>query len=248
MSQLGDLVISGIGTLNGGTYNSVTISGMGKVDGDVEAGRINISGNGTIKGDTHAGEITISGNGTLAGNVEAKALHTSGNAKCTGQLKADTVDCSGRLRVNGDIKAKKVDSNGYLSTSAGVEAEEFLFDGSFTIDGLLNAHIVNVKIDGFCMAREIGGESIRIELKKQGPGFSQLVLPLYSLFTGRSVEVDKVKAHVIEGTEVTLEHTVAGTVRGSRVKIGAGCRIDRVEYSESYEADPSSNVKESVKV
>jgi cytoskeletal protein CcmA (bactofilin family) len=248
MDQLGDLVISGMGTMTGGKFNSITISGMGKIIGDVEAARIHISGSGTIKGNILTDTVTVSGNGTLQGDVETKYINSSGNVKCSGQLRSDTVSCTGRLRSNGKIKANTVDSQGYLSAGADVEAEEFISDGSFVVAGLLNANTVGIGIDGFCMAKEIGGENISVALKKQSHGFSPLVLPFYSLFTGKNVEHDKLKTEIIEGTQVSIENTIAKTVRGSSIKIGPGCRIDKVEYMESFEADPSSTVREIVKL
>ena len=40
----------------------------------------------------------------------------------------------------------------------------------------------------------------------------------------------------IEGDDVDLEYTEADVVRGRRVRIGEGCSIGRVEYSESLDA------------
>ena len=40
----------------------------------------------------------------------------------------------------------------------------------------------------------------------------------------------------IEGDDVDLEYTQADVVRGRRVRIGEGCSIGRVEYSESLDA------------
>ena len=39
-----------------------------------------------------------------------------------------------------------------------------------------------------------------------------------------------------EGDDVVLEYTQADVVRGRRVRIGEGCSIGRVEYSESLDA------------
>lgn len=49
-------------------------------------------------------------------------------------------------------------------------------------------------------------------------------------------------ASVIEATDIYLENTTAQTVRGARVKIGPNCRIDRVEYSETFALDPASKI------
>jgi len=54
--------------------------------------------------------------------------------------------------------------------------------------------------------------------------------------------------NLIEADEISLEATVAKMVRGKRVTIGPGCRIDQVEYTESLQIDPKSVVREQVRV
>jgi len=49
-------------------------------------------------------------------------------------------------------------------------------------------------------------------------------------------------AETVAGDIVHVESTRAGTVRGRRVTIGAGCRIEVVEYSESLQIDPHAEV------
>jgi len=51
----------------------------------------------------------------------------------------------------------------------------------------------------------------------------------------------------VEGDELDLEWTVAEVVRGRVVKLGPGCKIGRVEYSESLEVSPQAEVREEVK-
>jgi hypothetical protein len=51
----------------------------------------------------------------------------------------------------------------------------------------------------------------------------------------------------IEADEIDLVATTAKMVRGREVKIGAGCDLARVEYSESLTVDPKAKVGEEVK-
>jgi hypothetical protein len=43
---------------------------------------------------------------------------------------------------------------------------------------------------------------------------------------------------------VRLERTTASVVRGRRVSIGAGCRIERVEYRDGLEVHPDATIRD----
>lgn len=49
-------------------------------------------------------------------------------------------------------------------------------------------------------------------------------------------------AERIEGEDIRLEYTRAAIVKGSRVHIGKGCSIGRVEYTEAFSADAMAEV------
>ncbi|MGA8943178.1 MAG: hypothetical protein WB502_10735, partial [Thermoactinomyces sp.] len=66
---------------------------------------------------------------------------------------------------------------------------------------------------------------------------------LKSFFADKSLSAD-----VIEGDEIELEYTRAKVVRGKNVKIGPGCKVDLVEYQDSYDADSDAEVKEAKQV
>jgi len=57
----------------------------------------------------------------------------------------------------------------------------------------------------------------------------------------------RLNVELIEGDDIFLEATDAQIVRGSRVKVGNGCRIDTVEYSESLEVSPRATVQNRIK-
>jgi len=261
MDKLPELTISGIGKSNGGKFAYVDISGMGTILGAVDAGRISISGKGTIEGDVLvsgnmnlAGMATIrgslrgrqilsSGNGSITGMVEAERVESSGNMKIEGPAKIKELSNAGRCRVELNLMAQKVESYGFLSVGGDVEAEEFYSQGSFTIGGLLNANKIDIRIHGFCQAREIGGEEIQI---RHGHSFG-FVSKLISSFLGTGRELDKLKADLIEGTVVSLEYTKADVVRGQKVIVGPACLIREVEYTDSIEIDPSAVVQKQTK-
>ena len=109
--------------------------------------------------------------------------------------------------------------------SGGVEAESVHLTGSAVIQGLLNAETVEISASRGIRIGSIGGSSIRIYKPTQ--------VSLLGLFHG---SVSCAQVGDIEGDDVDLEYTQADVVRGRRVRIGEGCSIGRVEYSESLDA------------
>ncbi|MDA8442978.1 MAG: polymer-forming cytoskeletal protein [Peptococcaceae bacterium] len=258
MEKLSDLSISGVGKTPGGKFRDVDISGLGKVLGDVEAERVVISGKGTIEGNAvvtrkmeisgmgtitgnvTGGEISSSGTGAIDGLVDVQMVESSGNLRVSGEAKIKELFCSGRCRFDKSLKGEKVTSHGLLSAGGDVEVEEFHAQGSFSVDGLLNAHHIDVEIHGYCQAKEIGGEDIRV---RSGKYISASILAkLINPFLGTGRQLDKLTANLIEGTNVSLEYTSAKIVRGNKVIIGPNCTIDLVEYTDSLEVNPRAQV------
>ncbi len=262
MERLPELRISGIGKMNGGKFSNVDISGLGKVFGDVEAERIVISGMGTIEGNTtigqkleingmgtivgtvKGGQLVSSGTGSVRGRLDVSVLESSGNLKVAGDAKLGELNNEGRVRFDRSLKAEKIVSHGLLSVGADLAAEDFYSQGSFSVDGLLNAHKLAVEIYGYCQAKEIGGEEIRV---RRGGNFT-LVSKLISPFLGQGRQLDRLTAEQIEGTVIALEYTTAKVVRGNTITIGPECDIELVEYTDSLQIDPRAQVRNQSKI
>lgn len=234
MEQLQDLKISGVSKMNGGKFDFVEISGVGKIFGDVEANRVNISGAGSVEGNIKAVKVDIEGTGSIKGNLACEQIYNSGNVKVGGQLKANILKSNGMCRVGGSIKSKQIFSHGVLKSGGDVEAEEFDSDGAFKINGLLNANRINIKVGYGSSVKEIGGEEIIIKKVKT------INFGLAFVFTGISKWL---KAELIEGTNINIEYSEVKIVRGENIKIGPKCNIELVEYSGTLEVDPDSVIK-----
>jgi cytoskeletal protein CcmA (bactofilin family) len=264
MERLAELRISGMGKANGGKFSYVDISGLGKVLGDVEAERITISGKGTIEGNASinhkleisgmgtisgsvkGGQLVSSGTGSVGGEVDVSVVESSGNLKICGEAKVGELHNNGRMRFERGLKAEKMVSHGLLSVGGDLEAEDFYSQGSFSVGGLLNAQKMNIEIHGYCQAKEIGGEEI---LVRSGRYISLSILSkLVSPFLGQGRELDRLTADLIEGTVVSLEYTTAKVVRGNKIKLGPGCVIDLVEYTDTIDIDPQATVKKHIKI
>lgn len=253
-----DLKISGSGSANGGTYNLVSISGSGKINGDIECKSIHMSGSGTIngkiqtesihtsgsssmKGDVEALSIKASGSSRYKGNVTAKEFRTSGSSSIHENLNCQYFKTSGSAKVDGKINGGEIISSGSLKVGRDCEAEKFKASGSVKINGLLNADVVDLEIDFSSNVKEIGGEKITV---REHNHFS-LIKKVVGLFSGRKVNLE---VEVIEGDEIFLEITTAKLVRGKNVVIGKDCEIEKVEYSGSLDLRENAIVREKVKI
>lgn len=239
MDKLQDLKISGMSKMNGGKFDYVDISGMGKIFGDVEANRVNVSGVGNVEGNIKTVKLVIEGTSNVKGNIECEEINNNGSVKIGGLLKANILKSNGMFKIGGSIKSKQIFSYGVLKSGGDVEAEEFESEGAFTIGGLLNANRINIRIGFGSAVKEIGGEEIVVKkVKMSSIGFALALI-------GRSKWL---KSELIEGTNISLEYSDVKIVRGENVKIGPKCNIELVEYSGVLEVDPTSVVKNQKKV
>jgi len=221
-----DLRINGLGSSSGGSFGFVQINGKGDINGDLECQ-----------------ELQINGLGCIHGNVNAGTARTSGKSEIDGNLKGSDVVVDGMAEVGGSISAERIENRGMLKIYKDCGAETFSSQGRFVIGGLLNAGEINVELYFASKAREIGGEEIEIRTGSAF-GFKKFlnsIFPAWELNHGLSAEV-------IEGDEIYLENTTAKVVRGKNVKIGPGCRIDNVEYKNSFHQDHGATVKQNKKV
>lgn len=232
-----DMRITGSGYIGPSDYDMIHISGSGRVEGPVRCksfhcsgsthctGMIEtmetmeVSGSTHIDGDLRAGNLRVSGSCTINGHcIVQNEIKISGGFLCDRNVKADRLCLSGGVRV------------------ANVEAEEIHLNGKVVCSELMNAEKINIEIGGSgSEIGNIGGSIIYVTRKDIG---------ITRLWFKRNKE-GKGYLHVrnsIEGDEITLDHVIANVVIGRIVKIGAGCRIKQVQYSESVEIAPGAEV------
>lgn len=257
-NKLMDLKISGSSSMPGGKYNEVKISGSGKMEGDLECKTIKVSGSANINGNVKSEEVKVSGSCSFQGSIDTKEIKVSGSTNIKGDLKAQSLKISGSTKVSGkgnfeelsisgslesgDVRAKEIRLSGNLKSHKNVEADNINFDGKFNIENLLNGDDIYVALNGQSYAKDIGGQNIRVErssVNRRG------ILSLFINFGGSN---GRLKADTIEGDNISLDYTEAQIVRGTRVTIGKGCHIKKVEYSEIYEVDEGAKVEEAIKV
>ncbi|MCT8138359.1 polymer-forming cytoskeletal protein [Anaerobacillus sp. CMMVII] len=237
--KIGDLIINGNGSTAGGTFQKVRLNGNGKVNGDIECLDFESNGSSKLEGKLIAKNTVINGSGKFLGDVTSEQIRVHGSSKIEGTLSFKYLEVKGASKVTGAVKGEKLFVAGTLSVGEDCEAEEANFQGGFTIDGLLNADKITVRLHGRSIVREIGGETIKVTKA------SSTILGLERFIKVLSREL---VADVIEGDLVELEYTKAKVVRGNIIKLGLGCEIDLVEYKDELQINKQAVVKESIKI
>ena len=235
----GSASISGAGTIGGGEYERVSISGSGKITGDITDDEIKISGSGKIQGLARAVRVSTSGAAVFEAGIVAEELKISGSTRSHGTTEVKELKCSGVFKTDSTLVSEYIKISGSLTVDGDVSSEIFKTTGAFRIKGLLSADHIEINLAGHCEAREIGGE--RIEVRRGAWHQRGLILDgLIRIFTGSSTSL--LRSQLIEGDTIHLEDTEADVVRGKRVVIGPGCTIKTVEYSEELSVDEDAEV------
>ncbi len=227
--------INGSGSVGGGTYNSVTINGSGSVDGDIVCQRMTINGSGAVHGNLQAADhFNINGSGKVQGNV----------------TKTGRVGLHGAAKIEGSVHCGNFFSGGSSHIGGDCEGEDVAVEGAIHVGGLVNGERVHIKLQGNCKIGSIGGTEIVVEQKNGGKNNTVVVKFLgFTIFKTNDGHMDnsKLETDTVEGDVITLVNTYANRVSGRIVKIGPGCRIGKLEYTESAEVDrENSTVAEEI--
>jgi cytoskeletal protein CcmA (bactofilin family) len=223
-SYTGDLKIDGSGSAPGGTYDMVRINGSGKINGNVFCRTFRINGSGTVVGDLETDDGKINGTGTIEGSVRAKMFKMIGSSHIRGGITGENLKVTGSATFGQTVDVQHIKLEGVAKINADVKAETFHSDGSFELQGLLNADEITIALyHAKSKAGEIGCGKINVHLATSGFNI------LKSIFT-LGLYNPVLDVETIEGDDITLEYTSAKVVRGTNVTIGRGCEIGLVEY------------------
>lgn len=236
-----DMKISGSSTMAGGEYDSVSISGSGAVDGNIKCTSFSASGSAHVRGSVEAADsFRCSGSAHVDGDASAKVIKCSGAAHVGGNVSSGEMSCSGAMKVDGNINAKSLSASGSIKVSGDAEADEIVITGCIKAGGLISGDKVEIRLSGGgSSAQSVGGGEITVM-----PAMSRGLL---SRLVG-SKNVERFSCETIEGDRLELENVTADTVRGAEVRIGGGCRIKRVEYSQEIFCDDGAAVEEKIKI
>ncbi len=243
MENRNDTKLAGSGSISGGIYRNVHVSGSGSLNGDIDCHDLHCSGSAHAYGSIHsATHIHCSGSFTCDGNVEAaEHIHISGSAKTKGSLRSPSIHVSGSLKSHNSIYGEEIKISGSLSAKENVEGEKIKINGGCRIDGNLNGENIELNLGNVAMhISSIGGAQIFVKSADQ---CTKLLMKL--LNRGCS---GLLISNLIEGDTIELANTECKIVRGKNVTILGCSKIDRVEYSESLTVEPCAIVTESEKI
>jgi cytoskeletal protein CcmA (bactofilin family) len=239
-----DLNVSGSMTLPGGVFNNIVVNGSLKLSSAVECKVIKIHGLCTIDGAVKAEKGRVHGRAAFTGNLESGEFKIMGKLEVDGSAKVKIVHIHGMAEIEGNVLSEKIVIFGALKTKGDCNAEDFVSQGAFTIDGLLNAANIDVNYFGKCKVKEIGGEKISIQRGRKYK-FIRLRKIVEAVL---NFQYEGFTAESIEGDDIYLEYTKAKVVRGNNIVIGPGCEIDLVEYKNNYKEAKGAFIKSSKKV
>lgn len=237
MNDKMDLRISGASVMPGGDYHRVSISGSGKIKGNVRADLFRCSGAAEVEGDVETGELSCSGACKLKGNIRAQEIEISGALKVQGGVWSENMHGAGGLKIGTSLHGSQIRVAGGLSVGENVEAEKLHVSGEIRIPGLLNAEEIVLQISGKSQIGEIGCSEIKVKQEHSGK--------LLFGFINKPSAVLEVE--IIEGDRIELAATHAKIVRGADVVLEPDCRVERVEYTGTLTAQEGT-VGEAVKI
>lgn len=166
--------ISGVSTVNGGTYEELRIDGVITCNGDVNAQFIEIDGVVTINGKlTSSSSIDIDGVVTVKQAVRAKTVNVDGVCTIKGNVEADEVHAKGVISSSGQISADLVEGNGTIS------AEEIVGEKVILHCEMKHRHLF-------------------------GRAFRERDLPEVRLIEATEIDIDGIHCHNLNGHNITI--------------------------------------------
>ncbi|MDD5935379.1 MAG: hypothetical protein PUC65_07465 [Clostridiales bacterium] len=114
-----DYRIEGIGSIQGGEFDELTVSGVGSNQGDIKADKIIIEGVFKSTGNIEANLIDTEGVGEIEGNIRAKKITVEGAMNIKNQQKVETEElyCEGCFTTKGDLYADVVQATGCIKAN-----------------------------------------------------------------------------------------------------------------------------------
>lgn len=245
-----DMRISGSGSIPGGEYDHVRVSGSGRCQGNIKCRSFHGSGSTHCTGNLECEEgFHVSGSGHIDGDVKANEIHCSGSLHAGGGLEAVTeLHASGSCHVERDcISHGMLHASGSLSVEEGIEAEKAMISGKLQCKGLLNAEIVEMKLGSRNPSRvgAIGGSQILVEYGNESHRGGVRIFGLW-IGSAKAAEERGIILRVaesIEGDVLNLEGVETPLVVGKDVRIGDGCRIGTVRYSGELQVSENAVVE-----
>ncbi len=248
-----DMKISGSGSIPGGEYENIRISGSGSCHGDIKCESFHGSGSSHCDGSVGCeDDFHTSGSCHVKGDVKAESIHCSGSQHVAGNMEAETtLHTSGSCHIGKNcISHGELRASGSFSVGGEVEAEKVIFSGVVNCEGLVNAEEISMNLGARNPSRvgALGGSNIVVEYGRFSDG-ENIGCYFFGIRLGRSKPTEGRKGTIlrvkesIEGDEITLEGVETPLVVGKDIRLGDGCRIGTVRYSGVLEVSENAVVE-----
>jgi hypothetical protein len=119
-----DFKMEGIGNINGGEFDTITIEGVGNCNNNLRAKTLNIEGVFNCTGEVEAEYIYCEGVANFKSNIRTKKINIEGvlNQKGESKIEAEEIICDGVIKSRGEISVDRMDADGCI------EAKEVVGD------------------------------------------------------------------------------------------------------------------------
>lgn len=111
------------GKVIGGSYETVSITGSGSIDGDLDAEEVKAAGSAVFRGNVSASLVSLAGAVKIEGDLKAEYVKAAGSLSLRGVLKADNVMVVGSLKAK-SVQGGIINLSGAFGVEEGVEGDE----------------------------------------------------------------------------------------------------------------------------
>lgn len=129
----------GVGSMNGGEYDKITIEGVGSCSESIKAKDIRIEGVFNCSGEVEAEYFSCEGVGNFKSNIHAQKITCEGviTLKQESKLEGEEIYCEGVIKSNGEISADYLKAEGCIEAKE-IVGDEIMIDSYSHIRGLFN--------------------------------------------------------------------------------------------------------------
>ena len=212
--------IAGRGTVPAGEYDKISVSGSGRLFGEVHCNNFSAAGRSSGESITCAERFKASGSSSFFGTVKAQNVRAAGSFSCGGDLVAEEeLSVSGSLRVGGDLQAKSV-----------------RIAGGLQCDGTLCAESAELQADKRMQLKSIEGGSIRVR-RKAVSIFLKRRTTVTETIEGDALDLEYVTAPRVTGQNVIIgKGCVIDLVQyRDEIQISPKATVGKVEKIEQAE-------------
>ena len=195
-----------------------------KNEKDLDSSSVEVFGLRRIQGDISSKSLNLKGYSKISGDIDTEIFKLKGVTKIMGNnFIKDYLKGFGSLFIIKNLKCRLFNFKGELSTDGDIYCESFSFDIS---DPSFAKNIISNNIEIKNKRKDIIGKENT--LKK---------------FMQKREDKNILKCDYIEGRDIFIENTHVNKVKGENIKVGRGCVIGSLEYSDEVIIDKDSIVR-----